>query len=525
MSLFQGLPCGAPQFLGRTVRELAPITLPAKASIKDLFNTMESSTRNVCVGAGDLTHRHLMDVGAPISPAKSVLTEVLPNILCDDCESSAFLATLARMTLLSMPDCPDKLRTILSTWPVFKGFTSKCFGIMSQICNRGADMIRSGTLEITNAVGLATSASASDAQNNAAEYNGHCFNVGKITISAPSGICDDLSDDGPVEARTAGVTCFLLEGTASMTDEPCRKDSVQIPVKLWHHPGQTAGFETRVLEQGQYWTMLGQAVANLTQVINSPNGGRLSGGGWPMQGPPVTGWITSQIVCNSLDSDPASYLDFYNRVMYTGWECVVEGRGCMPVQESHPQRQNGVGTDPATDASSTPQFVMGCHPYTLNNASLRAVNATVSQDRYEIMSAIMNEATPPMVDHSVLRKLSEYWAPCQALIDVNTKACARRQPGVEYVRITCMESPCIPEFAPIICAAKHIICEETNELNLSRPDSDGVIITCEKFPVGTGCHVHLDCPRGARIPTVVHSLRTVLKKRNWPGYIIVGDEG
>jgi hypothetical protein len=510
------------------VRPLAPIAIPNKPSIKDLQNIMENSARSMCIGSGGLTHSHLMaDVGGPVEDFKGVLTECLTHILGDDCESSAFLATLARMTVLSMPDCPEKLRAILSTWPVFKEFTPKCFALMSQICNRGANMLRSGILQITTAVGLATGASASDVKKKTADYNGHCFNVGKITTSAPSGICglNDAEDMGGT--GTAGVKCFLLEGTASMTEERCLRDSVQVPVKLWHHPGQTAGFETRVLELGQYWTMLGQAVSSLTQVINSPNGGRLTGGGWPMQGPPVTGWVTSQIVCNSLDSDPSSYLEFYNRVMYTGWECIQEGRGCMPVEETH--QGAGVSDEPGPIANTTNNsasgYVLGCHPYDLNNAALRAVNATVPQERYELMSAIMNEATPPLVDHSVLKKLSEYWAPCQALIDINTKAAARREPGVEYVRISCMETPCIPEFAPIICISKHVIAEDTNEINLARPDSDGVIVTCEPKQVGTGCHLHLDCPRGTRVPTVIHSLRTALKKRNWPGYIIVGDEG
>ena len=506
---WQGLPCGANQFLGRTVRALCPIAVPHKATIQDLRGVMESSTRNMCIGRG-LGHVHLTDCGITPGPDKTtVLTDCCPCILTDDCESSAFLALLCRITALTIPSNPKDLQCSLSKWHLFKNFTPKCYTLLSQICNRGVCMLRSGVLKITTGVGIATGASAADIKTNTATYNGHCFNIGRVMTRPPSLVCAGLEGNTSA-AETQAVTCFLLEGTASMDELHVPANSFKIPVKLWQHPGQSAAVETKYLEFPAYLTMLGQAFVNLTQVVNAPNGGRAVGGGWPMSGPPVTGWISSKIFTNALDSDRSAYLDFYNRVVYTGFECAeAEGRGCMPVQE----KAGG--------------FITGCHPYDLNNAALRAVNAKVSDGHCTVMNAIMNEATPPMVDHSVLQRLSEYWAPCGPLSDVNLKANLQREKGVQYARVSCMETPCIPEFVPFICHAKRIVCDRANQINACRPDTDGVIIVCDEDPnVGTctGCHCHLDVPCRAHIPTIIHSLRMALKEKNYPGYVPIGEE-
>jgi hypothetical protein len=222
------------------------------------------------------------------------------------------------------------------------------------------------------------------------------------------------------------------------------------------------------------------------------------------------------MVMNSLDS--TTYLEFYNRVMYMGWTCpgktgadgrVLETPGCMPVQEA-------VGAQ---------GLLTGCHPYKLNDCMLRAIGAGVAQDRSSVMGAIMNEATPPMVDHAVLKRLSSFWGQCTPLCDLNVKACAMRQPGVEYVRVACMETPGIPELIPLMCRAKSDVFRLANEINQQQPGSDGAIFLFgeENMRFATGCHCLIDVPQRSGCSTVVNSLRQALFRLGWPGYVPMGD--
>ena len=513
----QGLPCGANQFLGRTVRPLAPIPIPQGASIKDLFNIVDRAQRDQCVGARlgipFLTHTPLVHCeGASQEPVQTVLTDVFPGMLTDDCESDTELATVMRLTALDVPESSDKLRSILITWPLFKNFTPECFSLLSQICNRGAEMLRDGILQIAVAVGSATSASAADVKKNMASYSGHCFNIGRIITAPPSGVCDNLQD-APDSER--GVFCFLLEGTASSSDIhiPSLDSSIKIPVKIWHHPGMAGGFETRVMEFHEYLTLMGQSVTNLLQAINSPNGGRSKGGGWPVTMAPTKGWLSSQIFTPTLNSDRRIYMEFYHRVMYMGLKCVPDGQGCMPVELGIGDGANGI-----------PELLAGCHPYDLNNLFLQGVDAKVPSEKFRLMQEIMNEAHPPMVDHAVFRRLSDLWAPCDPLATLNCDMAHMRRQGVRYVRIACMETPAIPELAPVFCLARHKVCTDAKEINLGRKDSDGAFFVCPSTPTGTGSHWFIEMPVTSHIPTLIHSLRVSLKRNNFPGYIPMGDE-
>jgi hypothetical protein len=505
----QALPCGAPQFLGRTVRTLSPLTIPPKSTVQDLRTILEATPRQMCMErtlTADIQHTHLMDCCALASePAQveSFLSDCPTSVLDDDCESSAYFALLCRTTVLGFPESPTELQPALQKWALFDNFTSRCFSLLSQFCNRGVRMLKDKTLLLVTTVGLATGASAADVVNKKASYNGHCFNIGCVT--PPDG---------------GKPSCFILEGTASMKQVRVTADSPKVTVKIWRPPGQPVGFDTHVVDMPTYLTLLGQAVSTLTQVINAPNGGRVVGGGWPVGGPGITGWLGSQMVMHSLDSDPSTYLSFYNRIMYMGWPCSSEGRGCMPVQTAPVQ----VGTDP--DAKTIPPSLLaGCHPYALNDCMLRAVDATIQQDKLDIMGAIMNEATSPMVDHSVFKRLSTYWAPCVPLSDVNVRATAAREHGVEYVRVACMETPGIPELAPLICQAKRELFKAAQKINDARPDSDGARFLCEEeapFSVGTGCHCFIDVPQRSVTCTAVDSLRQGLKQCSWPGYVAMG---
>lgn len=461
---------------------------------------LEKVPRNMCVGSAVSTqHTHLMECCASLAQEEQALsyyTDCFVEILGDDCESSAFLGTLCRLTALTIPKEVNQLQERLSEWPLFRKFTPKCFAMLSQFCNRGVGMLESGELEIVTGVGLATAASASEVQSKGAQFNGHCFNIG----------CVKSCDSGP--------HCFLLEGTAFMRQIKDTEDSPVVTVHMYHLPGMPAGQEITEMRMPGYLTLLCRSVASLMQIINSPNGGQLKGGGWPVKGPPLTGWIGSQMTMNSLDS--TTYMDFYNRVMYMGSVCPAElSGGCMPVQ--------GVACQPGVSATPSGLFT-GCHPYGLNDCMLRGIGTTLPSDKCELMEAIMNEATPPMVDHSVFARLSEYWGQCTPLCDMNVKSCMMRESGVEYVRVSCTETPGIPELTPLLCRAKSLLFKLANEINAQHPQSDGVIFNWdeEEMNYGTGCHCFMDVPQRHMTSTAVNSLRQALFRLGWPGYVSMG---
>lgn len=494
--------------MGRTVRPLVPLSLPAKCSVADIHGLIEQVPRNMCVGSAVCTqHAHLMDCCAsslqsePVSP---FYTDCFVEVLGDDCESSAFLATECRLTMLAAPKGVQELQARLSEWPLFRQFTPKCFALLSQFCNRGVKMLEDGELEIVTGVGLATGAAASQVQTGKAQYNGHCFNIGCVKSSAPVDVAPH---------------CFLLEGTASMKQIRDTEDSPVVTVHMYHLPGQPVGEEITQMRMPAYLTLLCRSVASLVQIINSPNGGQLHGGGWPVQGPGLTGWIGSQMTMNSLDS--TTYLEFYNRVMYMGSVCPAElSGGCMPVQGG--VCQAGVSTDPAAPSSG---LFTGCHPYGLNDCMLRGIGAALASDKSALMEAIMDEATPPMVDHSVFARLSGYWGQCTPLCDMNVKSCMMREAGVEYVRVSCTETPGIPELIPLMCRAKSLAFKLANDINAKHPHTDGVIFNWDEqeMKYGTGCHCFMDVPQRHMTSTAVNSLRKALFQLGWPGYVPMGD--
>lgn len=448
--------------------------------------------------------------------------------MLDDCESSTELAVLARNTLKDFPyddgagmheRMGDKggretgsarLCEALRSWPLFASFTPECHSLMAQICRRGASMFNSGTLQICTTVGVATNASAGEEEKGTASYCGHCFNVGRVYAPPPSSYVSDSQSSSSSATAQPGVYCFLLEGTAPMDEFHVQSvdSAIQVPVKMWHAPGTGSGYDIKPFLFHEYLALLSRSVAFLTQVINTPNGGHSEGGGIPSTtGLVLHGWLAGHTFCPSLHSDPAVRMSFYHRVMCTGLGCGANVKGSVPVEQSKDDEQ---------------KFIAGCHPYSLSSMDLRGLDVPVPSDKYELMKAIMNEAHPPLVDPLVFRRLSDLWAPCAPLCTVNTSLPNRRLKGVPYVRVACMETPAIPEFVEAICRMKAIVCDLTNEINLARPDSDGVSVQCSRQ--GTGCHLFIDVPVKAGTPTIVHSMRSALKRLNYPGYVPVGDE-
>jgi len=502
--------------MGRALRKLSPIAVPAKASLDDLLHTMEGALKQVADENRTSILEHLGLVGpGPGRHSVPLLTDCDRSLLKDDCESSAQLAVLCRMAILSAPDTVDGLQKLLEEWPMFKNFTPRCYSLLSQIVNRGAQMLRSGALKVTTAVGLATSAAASDVQKLTAEFSGHCFNVACVT-TPPAPAPGLAASELPAMDK---LSFAIMEGTAPSCSILVSETTPQIPVKIWQHPGNPKGFTTKIMSFNQYCNALAQGVNELTRVINAPNGGRVEGGGWPIHGAAVTGWTSTQVLMNSLDSDPESYLEFYNRVVYMGWKCSPGASGCMPIERCQATPAGG-------HVPATPQFLTGCHPYHLNDRTLQAIDAFVPSDKQPVMDAIMDEAHPPLVDEAALKRLSEYWAPCSPFSDVNNQRrfITSREEGVEYVRVACMETPGIPEFVPLVCLAKHTAFKLADKINMERADSDGARFVSEDRPQGTGFHGFLEIPCKAVIPTAINSLRRALKMLNWPGYVCMGEE-
>jgi hypothetical protein len=304
-----------------------------------------------------------------------------------------------------------------------------------------------------------------------------------------------------------------LEGTAPLDQIhiPSKENAIKIRLKMCVKPGVANGFEMRDVLFHEYLNVLSQTVAALTQVINSPFGGRHFGTGIPSSGGfAMRGWISNGVFTPSLDSDPAVNMAFYHRVVYSGLRSGADVKGCLPVEPL----ESGGGTG----------FLAGCHPFSLSSMDLKGLSIPVKEDRFNLIAEVMNEAHPPLVDHFVLRRLSDLWAPCTKLSDVNADVATRRQQGVSYVRVACMETPAIPEFADGICIIKNLVCDLANQINSSRPDSDGAFFVSCREKTGTGCHIFVEVPAKEHSPTIVNSLRLALMRLDFPGYLPIGDE-
>ena len=388
-----------------------------------------------------------------------VLPELYLGIHMDDCETSALYAKIAKLTSLylfetmnaSRAPRHETLKKLCDGWNVFKGFTTASWDLMTKIFDRGNAMLKSNQLRTMTAIGLATNASAEQISENTAHYCGHCFNVS--FVKTPS-----------MKVGKPG----LCEGTSAMYQLRVDSASPRVTVKLQGAGGQST---MKTVTMPDFLSLLSSTVLMLTQVINKPNGGMRGNRGWPLD-VQITGWLGKTMVMNSLDSDASQHLDFYNRIMYVGWPCTDSGLGCMPVEE----RVNGI--------------VAGCHPYLLSNQEVRGVDAALPEDIRKLMSDIMEEVTPPMVNDDIMRTLASHWIPCRPLESINTEM--RREPGVTYNRVVSMECPCAPEYLAIIHEAKRRFAEEANRINDAKSDSDGIRVYA--LLEGLSSHLCTDVP-------------------------------
>lgn len=491
------------------MRPLTRLDLPAKATIRDLCNVMARAAKDHNIGGSlgstYLTHESLVQCGSPEEPSSTLLSDVGLSILLDDCESSTELATLMRLAAMTIPTVAAELGDMLHTWTAFKAYTPSCVDVMSRICNRARAMLENGELKISSVVGMSSEPQAGivvAGQKPVEEsYGGHCFNVGRVFLEG------------------GGVRCFLLEGTAAMDE--MHVDSftkgVRVPVTVTNPSGSGPTVQPMLFHD--YLSLLARSVTKLTQVINKPIGGRASSGGIPladMGGLETRGWLSCTLFSPSLHSGRDVPMGFYHRLVYTGMGKDADVRGCLPVE----QDATGDGTS----------FIAGCHPYSLSDVDLKGLDVCVPSEKFQLMRDIMNEAHPPLVDHSVFQRLSEMWGECSPLSTLNGSMPLRRLKGVDYLRVACMESPAVPEFCEPICRIKAEVADLANKINLARPDSDHAYFVCSRTAKGglkkegTGCHLFIDVPVRSAAPTIVHSLRSALKRLDFPGYVPIGDE-
>ena len=443
---------------GRVMRKLRPIKVSQSMTMQQLVSLFEqppmdrSSFRSLNPDIA-FVPRVPVDAG--------VLPELVLGVAFDDCESSTLTAMVMKKTSLHMHDTLNRLQSnkqmgipaqkkaetrgqILRRisedgWPVFKHFTDESWELMAQVMDAGNNMLKAGHMRSMTAVGLSTNASAADVEKKTAHFGGHCFALSYIHTPSMS------------RAQVG-----LLEGTAPTIMVRACEDDAGTPVPVFRDKQVEPTIQN--VKRTQLLDLLGGALLRSTRILNCPKGGHKEmQGGLPI-GLKLRGWLSKTMVVNSLDSDLSQPLEFYHRVMYAGWPLKEGSLGCMPMEE-YP---NG-------------DFSAGCHPYLLIYDQVRGVNAAFTEEAWQRMQDLMEEATPPMAPHSMLRDLMSMYLPCRPLEEVNTEVV--RKPGVRYHRVCAMESPCAPEYLSVMFEIKRRIAEKTNELNSKDPNSDGIRLT------------------------------------------------
>jgi hypothetical protein len=477
---------------GRTFRKLRPISVKRGTPLKTLLGMFHQapSTATLMDQKTHFVLGHDFEAGE--------MREVYSNILMDDCESSALLGKLAKKTCISMYNtsrrrctqaCPEEdraplnpygrtLREACGNWPIFKNYTDRSWSLMADIIERGGRMLSEGHLQIMGTIGLASTASAGESSDSNDSLNGHCFNVG--LLQTPS---------------MHQPECMILEGTAETIFVDDTGNSPCMTVKIMTGNLPDSPYVEQVFPFTKFLSLFTGTVEHLLQIIDSPNGGFCDmQSGWP-HAQPVTGWMGKTMILNGLRSRQDLPLQFYNRIVFTGWSCKDGGVGCMPVQERD-------------------RMVTGCHPYDLNDLRLRGVSADLTPEELQTIADVMEETTPPMVDRSIFQALSNYWVPCQPLESVNQQSMGERKSGQKYIRVAVMETPGVPEFIPLLLEAKGQIVERANEINVKQPESDG--IKGRVMALGTGVHVLLDVPFSNGKLTYVASLKQALVELDCP---------
>jgi hypothetical protein len=485
----QGWSLSMGQLDGRTIRDNRPIMVTENMSMDEL----KALFRQAPLGRGAVRPLNPSLEFNPCVPcAEGVLPDLYRSISTDDCESSSLDARQAKHALIqffeqslrsrgqSSEDTAARvaeLKRVCEGWKVFKGFTDGSWSLMSRFVDRLGSMLSARHLRVMTGVGLATGASAEEIKAEQAEFCGHCFNVGWLKTPSMSKSVQ-----------------FLLEGTSAMQSLHVTDSSPRVTVRLMDaETEQSLG--TKTMDMPSFLSALSSTVMSLSAVMNKPNGGRPPDWGWPMD-LQITGWLGKTVVAPTLDSADSTPLSFYHRIMYMGWPCTEAGQGCMPVEEGQ-----------------TDGIMAGCHPYKLADQAIRGVDAALSDSCVRCMAEVMEEAVPPQAPLELVQKIGNLWMKCRPLEQINTEA--KREAGVKYHRVVCMESPCAPEYLAIIHEARRRLAVEANRINDTRADSDG----CRLYSLLEGVDdlLCIDVPdKTIAMMTIVDSIKQARKNINWP---------
>lgn len=397
--------------------------------------------------------------------------------LTDDCESLGFWQlSLVNSLRHAFNESQDLRGHCAGFEGLFESWGAKDWAAMGTFVAEMVGHLNSGALTITTVTGIATSAAASDACGES--YNGHCHNIARLDLPGQP------------------MQCFIVEGTAPMDLYTVTKSSPTVTCKVMNDKAQ---YVEEQLCRPDFLTRLGKTVSGMTLFINRAHGASDLGKGW-RRDEEMTGWVSSTVFTNGLDSDPSFPMKFYNRVMFTGLKCTEGGAGCLPVQEA------GVGG------------VAGCHPYDLNRLDLRAVNVPLPAGMKDKMRAIMDEANPPVSGPEFWQALAATWIPARPLSEMNRAARGRLAQGVKYTVVSCMESPGSQDYVPVLFEAKRRLADRASELNSTTPNSDGIHLVAEML--GTGVSLKLFVPdRPIRELTVIRSLIRAMHDVDWQGPI------
>lgn len=399
------------------------------------------------------------------------------HAMVDDCESLGFWQIMMTRSLqYGVRGGADLQIQCAGFECLFSEWTPRDWAAMGSFVKEMVGLLESGALSLTTVTGIATNAAAGGVGDES--YNGHCHNIGRLDL--------------PGEP----LQCFIVEGTAPMELYTVTKASPTVTCKVMNQQGE---YVEEVLCRTDFLTRLGKTVSGMTLFVNRAHGAGDLGKGWP-RAREMTGWTSSTVYTNALDSDPSVPLKFYNRFMYTGLKCTDGSAGCLPVQEAR------VG------------LTAGCHPYDMNRMDLRAVDVPLAAGMKEKMRAIMDEASPPVSGPEFWRELAATWIPATSLSEMNRSARAGLVAGVEYNVVSCMESPGSQDYVPVLYEVKERLAERANAINLADPHSDGIAVTAEML--GTGVSLKLFVPdRPIRELTFVRSLIRAMRDVDWGGPI------
>ena len=133
------------------------------------------------------------------------------------------------------------------------------------------------------------------------------------------------------------------------------------------------------------------------------------------------------------------------------------GLGCMLVNES--------------EAGKT----AGCHPSKLADQNLRAFSTKLSPEDAALGRRIFDEVMPPIASKETLHEyVLDHWSPIASICAINSGIETDTELVGRVETVCCMEAPGCPELRELYRRAKATQIQLANEINLARPDSDGI---------------------------------------------------